>query len=260
MINPQWSVVDLDPVTWRAIGELINPGLYIRAGEDGEHALYVLHDNGRLLNVVDTETGRRHDLGIGDLSDPDRVASVLYGTGAWDRVHIVDRQHLAAVAHEAMSDPRTDLTLDAYYRLVSYLMWANSDSRYVVYPPRDTSWHGWTYGGVQSWVQSLPDPCSIALGVIGEAGLRIGVIADIEDARICVLTTFESLPIPRDEVTLDQATADRLWDAIGAKFSPPAEVLLCSVSVFKEWIKGASDKQGTIAAAVADGTAFRHSR
>ena len=23
MINPQWSVVDLDPVTWRAVGEFI---------------------------------------------------------------------------------------------------------------------------------------------------------------------------------------------------------------------------------------------
>ena len=259
MINPQWSVVDLDPITWRAIGEYINPGRYVRAGNDGEHALYVLHDNGQILNIVDTTTGRRMDIVPGPLDDPEAAAAELYATGEWDRVHLVDRQHLAAVAHEAQSDPRHDLTLDAYYRLVSHLMWSNSDSRYVVHPPRETTWHGWTYAAVQEWVLQLPNPATVALGVVGESGLRIGVIAQIEDGLITILTTFESLPIRRDEIDLTAATADRIWDALAAKFSPPAELLLCSPEVFEDWIHGSGSKSEIIDAAVALGTAFRRS-
>ena len=259
MINPHWSVVDLDPVTWRAIGEYISPGRYVRAGNDGEHALYVLHDNGQILNIVDTATGRRTDLDLGPLDDPDATAADLYATGEWDRVHLIDRQHLAAVAHEAQSDPHHDLTLDAYYRLVHHLVWSNSDSRYVVQPPRESTWHGWTYAAVQEWVMRLPDPATVALGVTGESGLRIGIIAQIENGLITILTTFEALPIPREEVELTVDMANRLWNAIAGKFSPPAELLLCSQAVFEDWIHGSGSKREMINAAVARGEAIRRS-
>jgi hypothetical protein len=255
MINPHWSVVDLDPVTWRAIGEFISPGRYVRAGESGEHALYVLHDNGRVLNIVDTESGRRTDIDPGRIVDPDAVASDLLGRGEWDRVHLVDRQHLRAVAHEAQSSPRHDLTLDAYYRLVSHLMWSNSDSRYVVAPPRETTWNGWTYGGVLEWIESLPNPATIALGVVGATGLRIGVIAQLENGLINVLTTFESLRFPREDAEISEAYRDRLWHAIDATFAPAVALLLCTDDVFDRWIHE-PNKADTINAAVASGAAF----
>ena len=33
MIDPQWSLVDLDPQTWRALGPLFDPGQYIRTAQ-----------------------------------------------------------------------------------------------------------------------------------------------------------------------------------------------------------------------------------
>jgi hypothetical protein len=141
--------------------------------------------------------------------------------------------------------------------LVHHLIWSNSDSRYVVHPPRETSWHGWTYGAVQNWVLQLPDPATVALGVIGSAALRIGVIAQIEGGLITILTTFESLPIPRAEIDLSAESADRIWDAIAGKFSPPAELLLCSLDVFEAWLYGTESKRAIIDEAVRDGNAFR---
>jgi len=254
VINPHWQLVDLDPVTWRNIGRFISPGRYIRAGTSDEHALYALHDNGRVLNVIDTLTGRRTDLDLAPLTDPEEAAAHLFATGEWNRVHIVDRQHLAAVAHEAQADPRHDLTLDAYYRFVNHLIWSNSDSRYVVHPPRASSWHGWTYDLVKRWLADLPDPASVALSVVGEEGLIIGLIAQISGGLIDLVTTFEALPIPRADAEVSSAYGDRLWAAIEDRFAPPAALLLCTDAVFDAWIHQA-DKAATITQAIAANTA-----
>ena len=104
MIDPQWDVSDLDPVTWRNIGRYLPPGQYIRAGKPGEHALFVLHDAGRVLNVVDTNSGRRADLALDEVANPAKLADELHQRGEWDRVHVIDKNHLAAVSHELQSD------------------------------------------------------------------------------------------------------------------------------------------------------------
>ena len=90
MIDPHWQLVDLDPRTWRNIGRFISPGQYIRAGNPDEHALYVLHDDGRFLNAVDTESGPRRDLGIERVNDPTGLAERIdesrrMGAGPRDR-------------------------------------------------------------------------------------------------------------------------------------------------------------------------------
>src|SRR5690348_10361891 len=81
MIDPQWSVIDLDPYTWRAIGPFFDPGQYVRAAQPDEHGLFVLHEGGHILRVVDTARGVRHDLTGGSADDPHALAAHLYAQG-----------------------------------------------------------------------------------------------------------------------------------------------------------------------------------
>jgi hypothetical protein len=118
MIDPNWQLVDLDPYTWRAIGKYIDPALYIRAGSPDEHALYLIHDERRVLSVTETSGARRNDLGMTSIDDPKRTAERLYETGEWDRVHIIDRRHLQKVSSNAQQLQNRELELDAYYRNV----------------------------------------------------------------------------------------------------------------------------------------------
>lgn len=253
MIDPHWDVFDLDPVTWRAIGEYIMPTRYVRAGTPDEHALYVLHDEGRVLNVVDTRTGRRSDLPIDRVRNPQEVADALLARGEWDRVHVVDRQHLRAVATEVQSDPRHDLTLDAYYRFVSQQIW-DGEGGYVTAPPRATSWNGWTWGSVQAWVAALPSPAAIGLGVIGNDGLEIGVLAVVADGLVRRLTTFEALPVPRGDAAVTNGYLERIWAGVAERLAPPAALLLCTPDVFRVWLTG-PDKAAGLDAAIQAGTA-----
>jgi hypothetical protein len=259
MIDPHWSLVDLDPVTWRAIGPFFHPGRYIGAAQPGEHGLFVLHDGRRVLRVVDTASGVRRDLGLDEVGDPEALAARLFARGEWQRVHVINRQHLAAVAQAAQAHPRRDLTLDQYYRLVYHLIWGERGG-YVSLPPQPGHWHGWTYEQVRAFVGALPDPASVALGVLDGADLRIGLVLDLRGGLIRTVTTFETFAFPAPAFDLSAAAFERLWTLLEARSRghgtpPPAAALLCSQAAFDAWLTGA-DKAAVLEERAGRGEAF----
>lgn len=242
MIDPHWSLVDLDPVTWRAIGHFFHPGQYTRATQPGEHGLFVLHDGSRVLRVVDTAAGVRRDLGLDGVGDPHALAARLYAQGEWQRVHVINKRHLAAVAQAAQEHPRRDLTLDQYYHLVYHLIWDAPDG-YVSVPARSGNWQGWTYDHVRRFVATLPDPATVALAVFDGSLLRIGLVLDLRGGLIRTVTTFETFGFPAPTFDLSAAALAHLWDLLDARSReqgtpPPAAALLCSQAAFDAWLTG----------------------
>lgn len=255
MIDPHWQLVDLDPYTWRAIGKYIDPSMYIRAGSPDERGLFVIHDEGRVLSVVESSGQARRDLGIVRVDTPRALAPQLYERGEWDRVHIVDRAHLSTVATEAQQLSNRDLNLDAYYRNVFRLIWGDGDG-YVSMPPHPGHWNGWTYERIERFIDQLQEPASLALGVISsESGtLEIGLIGEVSEGAIRKVTTFESLPFDRSEAAVTHRFLDRLWSNLSSGAFPPAVVLLCTDTVFEHWVHGPG-KEVTIDEAVKSGQA-----
>jgi hypothetical protein len=259
MIDPHWSLVDLDPRTWRAIGPFFNPGQYIRAAQPGEHGLFVLHDGSRVLRVVDTLTGVRRDLRLDEVEDPAALAARLYAQGTWQRVHVINKQHLAAVARTAQAHPRRDLTLDEYYHLVYTLVWGEPDG-YVTVPPPPGQWHGWTYDRLRHAVAALPDPATLALGVLDGGEVQIGLVLDLRGGLIRTVTTFETFGFPAPTFDLSAAGFAHLWSLLEARSAeqgtpPPVAALLCSQAAFDAWL-ASPDHAATLAELAARGEAF----
>jgi hypothetical protein len=256
MIDPHWILEDLNPRTWRNLGRFIDPGLYIRAAQPGERGLFILHDGGRILRIVDSELGVRRDLAIDSVAEPHVLAAELYSEGHWQRVHVIDRRHLAAVARQAQATPHRDLTLDQYYLLVHQLLWNGSEG-YVCAPAHSGRWNGWSYAELVSFVRRLPAAATLALGVLDGEQLMIGLILELRDGMIRRVTTFEALDLPVGEPMISDASLEQLWAALGQRFAPPAGVLLCTQATFDTWIA----EGGTIgvleAAAVENQAAWR---
>jgi hypothetical protein len=256
MIDPHWQLVDLDPFTWRNIGKFIDPGLYIRAGSPDERGLYLIHDRGKVLSIVETSGRSRSDLDIDTFASPQSLADTLYATGEWDRVHVVDRQHLNEVSIQAQQLENRELELDAYYHNVFRLIWGSSNG-YIARPPHPRNWHGWTYTQIVEFLDQLDDPASLVIGVISDDGttLEIGLIGEISNGSFRKVTTFESLPFPRETATITEEFMDRLWAHLGSSSCPPAAALLCTSSVFEHWVYG-PDKRATIDSAIISGSAI----
>jgi hypothetical protein len=258
MIDPNWQVIDLDPRTWRNLGRWIEPGRYISAAQPGEHGLFVLHDGARILRIVDTQAGVRRDLTLSLAAGPAALAHELHARGDWQRVHVIDQRHLARVARLAQATPQRDLTLDQYYHMVHDLLWGETDG-YVSVPPHPGHWNGWTYAGIKVFVDTLPDPATVALGVLDGATTAIGLVLDLRDRLIRTVTTFETFGLPAPTFELTQESFERLWELLDGRAETgapaPAAALLCSQAVFDAWLTGA-DKLATLEQAVARGEAF----
>lgn len=248
MINPDWQLVDLDPVTWRQIGRFFDPGQYLRAAQPGEHGLFVLHDRGKVQRIVDSKCGVRRDITLDCIDDPQQCAQQLYERGEWQRVHVVDKAHLALVARTAQEKPQRERTLDQYYHYVYELLWGDPTG-YVSVPAHAEHWHGWTYQYIKSVISNLPSsPSSLALGVFADNRWLIGLILVCEEGQICKVTTFEALQAQRISSDLSEDTLKELWWHLAEAIAPPAGVLLCSQEVFEAWIQQEEKLQVLLAA------------
>lgn len=255
MIDPNWNVIDIDPTTWRNLGPFIGAAQYVRVppSDSDEPELYVLHDNGRVLKIHDTHAGQRRDLSLTHIDDPHETARALYAAENWSRVHVINKQHLASVARAAQQIENRPLTLDAYYHLVAAEVWREPNG-YVCQPPRPPTWNGWTYAEAQAFIHSLPDPATVALGVLENDSIYIGLVLEIRGGLIRTVTTFEAFTLPQP-LSLAGTSLDMLAHAINAKFAPLAAALLCDRAAFEGWVT-AADKSAFLRAAARQHKAF----
>jgi hypothetical protein len=253
VIDPNWTVVDLDPHTWRNLGRFFDPDQYLRAAEPGEHALYVLHDNGRPLNVFDSKSGPRTDLVTGAIENPQLLAHDLFESGEWDRVQVINKRHLANLASSAQTIENRALQLDQYYHKVFELLWKEPQG-FVSLPPHPGHWNHFTYGAVQSLVGHLPDPNSAVLGVLEGEEVAIGLVLELKDKQIRTVTTFEALTLSQP-VTVSEAGLNLVCAAVEARFASVGAALLCDSITFENWIK-AADKLAYLQQAALQKTAF----
>jgi len=248
MIDPNWTLEDLDPLTWRTIGHLFMPAQYVAAAQPGEHGLFVLHDSGERPRVADSVRGVRSDLAIDRVDDARSLAAALFARREWDRVHVVDKRHLARVAAEAQSTPRRDLSSDAYYHLVYRLLWDGSDG-YVCVPPPPGHWHGLTYSTIARFLARAPSPSAIAVCVLESAG----VVLRIEHGHVVHVTTLEGLP-PLPQPSLAPEFLGALCSALQARIAAPYAVLVCTRAVWDAAL-AAPTLLDVVRAAVASGDA-----
>lgn len=255
MIDPNWTVSDLDPVTWRNLGHFIEPGQYMRPprSASGEPELYILHYNGHVLKIHDTRAGQPPEVQLTQIDDPHETARSLFATENWSRVHVVDKQHLANVARLAQQIDNRQLTLDAYYHFVATQLWREPNG-YVCQPPRPATWNGWTYADAQAFVRGLPDPASVALGVLENDSIYIGLILEIRGGLIRTVTTFEAITLPKP-LPLAEASLGFLTQTINARFAPLAAALLCDRATFEGWVR-ADDKNAFLRVAAGRRRAF----
>jgi len=253
VIDPNWAVVDLDPRTWRSLGRFFDPAQYVGAAQPGEHGLFVLHAGGRRLRVVDTRDGVRNDLAPAHIDNPHTLAHDLYESGEWDRVHVIDKQHLAHVSRQAQAPESRALSLEAYYHRVYELLW-RSPAGYASVPPHPGHWHGWTLSALREFAARLPASAAAALAVLDGATVNIGLVLEFDHGVVVRVTTFDGLRLAQPP-RLSADFLGELWVAVSEQIAVTAAALVCSQAAFDEWLE-AGDKRAALRALRERGEAF----
>src|SRR5207237_9461094 len=122
---------------------------------------------------------------------------------------------------------------------------------YVSAPPHPGNWHGWTYGGVQEFLESLASPSSLGVVVLDSTcgTVEISLVARVVDGRIQRVTTLEGLP-PLPPPSLDAAFLEAFRGALRSALAPPAAALVCTRPTFDAWLYANDDKAAALRDAV----------
>lgn len=139
MISPHIRVVDVEP---DGFGELC--ALVGGRGRPGAGELHVLHDRGRVLRVVHTHDGptweHRDDLG----SDLPAAAATLRARTGVDRVVLVDRDELLALAPQLAAAGPSDVDQPTMMRRSTATFWSSAAVVTDPAPPSVASWESLT--------------------------------------------------------------------------------------------------------------------
>jgi hypothetical protein len=115
------------------------------------------------------------------------------------------------------------------------------------------SWHGWNKAQIDSFLQPLPEHCSLLLGVwdtfVSEQDkaehetLVVGCVCEVRDGAICSIRTFEALSdipaIAQLEPGFEHGL--ELMRAVKMQVAPVAWALFTDKHTWDEWLFAESD-------------------
>jgi hypothetical protein len=126
-----------------------------------------------------------------------------------------------------------------------------------VFPARTPAWRGFPLLSIRSWLETLPSPGAVFLGVCRDGEPWFSLILKLVDRRIQLVTTMEYLSrFTPDAGRLPATPADLPLIAkwITEHIAPLSAALLCEYSVM-ETLLGANQKSDALVKAMAENKA-----
>lgn len=122
------------------------------------------------------------------------------------------------------------------------------------------TWHGWQKGPVQTFLATLPSPCSLVVGVWdtlpetnGQAAqdtLVLGVVCHVIQGQVHALWTFEALVEaglkPVDELAISMEDALDIMHYARRQVAPVAWALFTEKAAWDEWLFATAEDGGPL--------------
>lgn len=188
MIGESALMVDIDPRQMRRFYDLV-------LLSPKKRRLFLLHDNGRVVKAVDTETGLKPDL-WGRIEDPEARAKELFDAESgveevWILERSAVRHYLGAVQATYTPNETGDEYFDRAFRSLGHY-----PGGIVKYPP---DFPGLRYTGIE-WVEArdfvrryLPPDSVLILAAFDGEEIWTSWIVTIRDSRIVRITSSDAI-------------------------------------------------------------------
>jgi hypothetical protein len=256
MIHRDVEVIDLDPSTWRNIGQIVDVTELGVRRLDAPHVLSILHANGVVLRVDAPKNVSVPPLT--QVDDPRVLAQTLYTEiPGLERVQVLEKERLAAYSTAVQQLPWETLSLDEFY-LCAQAMVDDDPVGLCVYPPRPRHWNYFDADIVRSWLLDIPDGATVVLGVYEDARPWFTLITRIVGGEVRLITTFEVLKrYGLSETTSLAETSVHVCTLTTEHLGPVAHALFCERAIFEQWVR-APDKTRVLNEAAQAGKAITH--
>lgn len=125
------------------------------------------------------------------------------------------------------------------------------------FPPRSLSWKGFDVPAIRAWMEALPGPCAIVLGITRASTPWFTLIVKIVEKKIRLITTMEYLARENPDVRslpTNPADVQAMADLVSQKIAPVAVAVVCDHSVFEKLL-AAEKKAEALLQGMAEGKA-----
>ena len=255
MIHPDVEVVDLDPRTWRNIGEIASFAEFAMHRPEVDTVVSILHHNGAVVRV-DVPDGYATPV-LDVISDPVAVARrVFEAMPGLRRVQIFNKESLVAYSAAVQHLAWQTLSIDEFY-FQAWLLLERDPVGLCYYPARAQHWNHFAFPHVRALLAAVPDGATVVLGVYDEHGPWFTLIIRISAGQIRLITTFDTLVkygVDTSRVPRTPDDMDAVCALVEQQIGPVAYALCCDRATFTSWLT-AEHKQQVVAEAVRTGAA-----
>jgi hypothetical protein len=120
-------------------------------------------------------------------------------------------------------------------------------------------WHGWQKSQIRAFLNALPSPCSLVMGVWDTLALAdqpvqeklvLGVVCEVVRGVVCSIRTFESLVAaglkPIDELEIGMEDALLILRYARRQVAPVAWALFIEKAAWDEWLFASAEDGGAL--------------
>jgi len=245
MISPDVRILDINPYQWRHLLDALFPWHSARR-------LVIVHEQGRVLKAFDTERGLRPDLKATSVHNPVSLAQHLYLSEHVEQVLVLERAALDdyfATLH-TIYNPSEDG--DCYFQRARLAL--DDDSRLVRYPPgpRGLRLAGVPYETWENLITLVPNGHTLVLGIFDEGYIWASLIVRVEDGKVDLIATSDSVMPLEVHVTDWRKDYRVLPDRVAAQIGPPFAGLFSTRDGFLDLVT-TQDKLARLKALRAEG-------
>lgn len=182
MLSQNFLAIDLNPYTWRNLAKIAD--IVMPSG----NILFVLHENGEVINVFHPGRGLVDDIEI-DFDDLDQsIYKIFSENGGVDTVQIIDKNSLIEYYSLANASNFSDLDTDEYMSFINRLL-HNTKGINVYY--RNNEYVD-IFDRLRNFVCSnFPENCTIVLCIFEDGKLFFDAILGFKNHKLEMITSFD---------------------------------------------------------------------
>jgi hypothetical protein len=242
MIHRDVEIVDLDPQTWRNLGQVFPVAEWGEGRAKLPGVLTILHDEGQLLRV-DAPAGFDASLVPAQIDEPQALGKALFEAHpGLTRVQIFEKSRLRAFSDAVQRLDWVSLPSDEFY--VRAWQIAQADPRGLCYYPSGLP-RMRVLDAVRDLIAKTPDGQCLVLGVYEAGAPYFTLIARVNAGEVTLVTTFDALVqdgVDTRTVPASAADAQMVLPLIERRFGWVARSLFCDRAALLELIHASAQE------------------
>jgi hypothetical protein len=255
MISRDVEIVDIDPRLWLNISSLWKTGAVPGRPPKNANVISILHEAGTVLHTYVPESYTVAP--VQRIEDPRTLAEKLFHQyPGLDGVQILEKTSLRDFSVNVQKSDWQKMSYDEFH-VNAYALAGQDPAGLCFYPHRTPAWNGFPLLSIQSWMETLPSPSAVMLGICRNAAPWFSLILKLVDKKIQLITTMEhlsrfnpnagNLPSrPEDLQTISQLVTEHI--------APLSAAVICEYSVMKDLLTS-DQKLGVLRQAISENKA-----